>query len=175
MPFLSGEWWSFWSRAAIPVLVTFTLVFLANLPFRFDTGMMPVAPMLGLMAVYFWGMVRADLMRAPAIFLVGFLQDALSGAPLGLTSLALLLGMAVVGYLHPLLGLLSFANYWIGFAVAALVTSLVGYIGIAIALGGFPDSGPLFSQMFLSILLYPFVAAALMFLYRRISPLAVLA
>ena len=41
------------------------------------------APLLALMPVYFWCLVRPDLMSPAAAFVIGMLEDILSGGPPG--------------------------------------------------------------------------------------------
>ena len=53
-------------------------------------------PLLGLMPVYFWCLVRPDLMTPAAAFAIGILQDMMSGGPPGIWTLLLSLTYAVV-------------------------------------------------------------------------------
>ena len=58
------------------------VVLISNLPISLTGGLVP-PPLLGLMPVYFWCLVRPDLMTPAAVFAIGVLQDMLSGGPPG--------------------------------------------------------------------------------------------
>lgn len=59
-------------------------------------GYAALAPAFSLMVVYHWTIYRPDLLPPLALFLIGVVQDLLSGAPVGTTALVLLLTRAVV-------------------------------------------------------------------------------
>src|SRR6185312_3601712 len=69
--------------AMMPLLLAIGLVLLVNLPVSLTGRLLP-APVLALAAVYYWVLVRPDLMPPPAVFIVGLLEDVLSGGPPGL-------------------------------------------------------------------------------------------
>ena len=71
--FLSGS-----IGSAIPFLCGVIGAVLANVPISFLGGLVP-SPLLALMPVYFWCLVRPDLMPAPAALALGVLDDLLSG------------------------------------------------------------------------------------------------
>ena len=58
------------------------------------TGYAAVTPAFTLMAVYHWTMYRPDLLPALALFVIGTVQDLLSGELLGMTALILLISRA---------------------------------------------------------------------------------
>ena len=59
-------------------------------------GYAEIAPVLALMAVYHWAIYRPNLMPLWSIFVLGVLQDLLSGVPLGLYILVFLTVYGVV-------------------------------------------------------------------------------
>jgi rod shape-determining protein MreD len=59
-------------------------------------GYAPVAPAFTLMATYHWTIYRPDLLRALALFIIGTIQDLLSGGLPGVTALLLLFSRAIV-------------------------------------------------------------------------------
>src|SRR6516162_3761753 len=69
--------------ALLPFLSAAVLVVVANLPFSLTDGLLP-APVLALGAVYFWGLMRRDLMSPAIVLVLGLLEDFLSGGPPGL-------------------------------------------------------------------------------------------
>src|SRR5258706_12787565 len=80
--------------SALPVGLTLVLVMLANMPVSFTGGVLP-APALALAAVYFWVLVRPDLMPPFAVLLIGLLEDLLSGGPPGLWAAGFLAAYAL--------------------------------------------------------------------------------
>jgi len=59
-------------------------------------GYAPVTPAFTLMAAYHWTIYRPDLLPALALFIIGTVQDLLSGGLTGVTALLLLLARAIV-------------------------------------------------------------------------------
>jgi rod shape-determining protein MreD len=59
-------------------------------------GYAPVTPAFTLMTAYHWTIYRPDLLPALALFIVGTIQDLLSGGLPGVTALLLLLARAIV-------------------------------------------------------------------------------
>ena len=59
-------------------------------------GYAPVTPAFTLMAAYHWTIYRPDLLPALALFIIGTIQDLLSGGLTGVTALLLLLARAIV-------------------------------------------------------------------------------
>lgn len=120
------------ARRMLPVAITLVLAMAAAVPLHIP-GYAPVAPAVTLIAVYYWTIFRPDLMPAPAVFAVGLFQDVLSGTPLGVNALVLLLVFAVVfGQRRFFLGK-SFLVMWWGFAlvvVGALATGWMAFSGL---------------------------------------------
>jgi len=85
-----------WSAGRlIPTLTILALALLSVLPLRFP-DYAAVAPLLALAGLYYWTIYRPDLLPPVAIFGCGVVLDLLSGAPLGVTALVLLLSRVVV-------------------------------------------------------------------------------
>ncbi len=68
--------------ATVPFLCGAIAVAFANLPVSVLGGLVP-PPLLALMPVYFWCLVRPDLMPPAAAFAIGVLEDLFSGGPPG--------------------------------------------------------------------------------------------
>src|SRR6204780_4739813 len=81
--------------ALVPLLCGFLAVLISNLPVTLVGGLVP-APLLGLIPIYFWCLVRPDLMTPTATFVIGVLQDIMAGGPPGVWTLAFVLTYAVV-------------------------------------------------------------------------------
>jgi len=173
MQVLSVEWFGYWMRAALPLSSALVVVLGANLPVSFGFSL-PVAPLFGLMVVYYWSMRRPDLMRAPAIFMIGFLQDALSGAPLGLSSMAMLAAITFVGASYQALSNFRFGFYLVGFFFAALINGIVATVIAMLFNQAFFSLVPVAEQILVSTLIYPLIGMVLAVLARLLAPLPLL-
>jgi rod shape-determining protein MreD len=104
------------ARRILPVALTLFLAMAAAVPLRVP-AFSAVVPAVTLISVYYWTIFRPDLMPAPAIFATGLFQDIVSGVPLGVNALVLLLVFAVVlGQRRFFLGK-SFLVMWWGFGL----------------------------------------------------------
>src|ERR1700742_4664453 len=70
-------------------------VLLSNLPVTLFGGLGP-PPLLGFIPIYFWCLVRPDLMTPAATFAIGILQDVMSGGPPGIWTLSFVVAYAVI-------------------------------------------------------------------------------
>ena len=82
------------SAALLPVGSAILLTILVNLPVSLMGGLFP-APILALPAIYFWALVRPDLMSPFAVLFIGVLEDLLSGGPPGLWAAGFLAAYAL--------------------------------------------------------------------------------
>ncbi len=79
----------------LPIATTVAAVLLAVLPVRIP-GYATLTPAFALMAVYHWTIYRPDLLPPAGLFVVGFAEDLLTGGPVGVNALLLLLARAAV-------------------------------------------------------------------------------
>ncbi len=146
-----------WTRAAVPLLLTLFTVVLNVVPLRLP-DYAPLAPGFVLMAIFYWTVHRPDLMRPWAVFLIGILDDILSGTPLGVNSLVLLFVHWAIMTQHKAFRGKSFAVVWFGFVLVAFGAKLV-LVGVALAVGyGWLNPFALFVQFLLTVALYPPIA-----------------
>jgi rod shape-determining protein MreD len=146
-----------WARRAAPIVATLLLAILSVVPLRLP-GYMLVAPDFLLMAVFYWIAHRPDLMPPAAIFAIGVLVDLLSGGPLGVEPLVLLLTYAAVGSQRKALRGKPFAIVWMAFALVAVAAKLVEAM-LNLALRGALIDGDVFAlQLLLTVAIYPLLA-----------------
>ncbi len=106
------------ARQLTPAVLTLVLVIINVLPLHIP-GFSRVAPLLPLMAVYHWAIFRPRLLPAYLVFLIGLLQDVLTGTPIGVNALVLLAVYgAVLSQKKFFIGK-SFFILWLGFSVIA--------------------------------------------------------
>jgi rod shape-determining protein MreD len=107
-----------YARQLTPFALTMALVIVSVLPTHVP-GLARVAPMLALMAVYYWAIYRPDLLPAYAVFALGLLQDSLSGTPMGVQAVVFLTVYGVLLTQRRFFAGKSFVIVWLGFAVVA--------------------------------------------------------
>lgn len=78
------------ARGLFPAFSVFILLLFNLLPISVPL-LSTASPALPLMAVFYWSVNRPDLLTALTAFFLGLLQDLLTGLPLGVSSLVLLL------------------------------------------------------------------------------------
>src|SRR3954471_3639116 len=114
----------------VPLFTGLLLVLIANTPISLLGGLVP-APLLALVPVYFWCLVRPDLMTPAAACAIGFAEDLLSGGPPGIWTLAFVLTYALVARQRDSFAGLSGVAAVLGFAAAATIACFVAYISVA--------------------------------------------
>lgn len=142
------------ARNSIPILLAVAFVLLGVLPYQIPL-LGPIFPALALVVVYFWSIFRPELIPAAAVFLIGFFQDVLTGAPLGLSSLVLLVVHGVVVNQRRVFIGKSFWVAWMGFAVVAVGAALGCWVIASIYNGAFMAAGALAIQLLLTVAIYP--------------------
>src|ERR1700761_5369395 len=140
--------------ALIPLLCGLFAVLIANMPITLVGGLVP-APLLGLIPIYFWCLVRPDLMTPTATFIIGVFQDILAGGPPGVWTLGFVLTYAVVARQRDSFAGLSGLGAVLGFATAALITCTTAYlVTAALYYGHMPPLGPIVGELAMTVLFY---------------------
>lgn len=146
---------------ALPGVLTVLLVFVGSVPIGVPfVG--PMLPAFGLVAVYIFSLQRPDLMPHWLAFLVGLLQDLLSGGPLGLNALVLL---AVQGFCSTQRRFLvgrPFALLWAAFVLVAVAAATAGWLIACIYFVALVAPAASLMQIAITSALFPFVAGPLL-------------
>ena len=138
----------------VPLLTGFAGVLLSNIPVTFIGGLVP-APLLGLIPIYFWCLVRPDLMTPAAALVIGVLQDVMAGGPPGVWTLSFVVTYAVVERQRDAFAGLSGLGAVLGFATAAFITCSVAYlVTAALYYGRMPPLGPIVGELVVTVLFY---------------------
>jgi len=153
--------------SALPVGLALLLVMLANLPVSFTGGALP-APALALAAVYFWVLVRPDLVPPFAVLMVGLMEDLLSGGPPGLWAAGFLAAYALTDRQRETFAGLAGAGALLGFAGAMLLAGGTAYILATMIYVRFPPLPPLLLESVSTVVFYPLVAFSMGWVHRRI-------
>ena len=151
---------------ALPVALALLGVVIANLPISFTNNQIP-APLLGLMPIYFWCLVRPDLMSPAWAFVIGLLADILGPGTPGIWAASFVAAYGVVArQREAFAGLSGFAAI-LGFATAALVACVSDYAITCVSAWRLLPAGSEMSELFSSVVLYVPIASFLGFVQRR--------
>lgn len=145
------------ARQAVPFSVTLFLMFFGLTP-TYMPGYAPLAPMLSLIAIYFWGVYRADALGYGAAFAVGLLEDLLTATPLGSTALMLMLCQWVVFYQQKFFNGRPFHVVWAAFVLVAIGAAMLRWLMVGLfSPSGFIGPGQALGSAIFTIALYPLV------------------
>jgi rod shape-determining protein MreD len=121
-------------RSAIPGVMLLLLVLISILPLRL-TAFAMVAPMLTLMGLYYWSVHRPDLVPMGLVFVIGLLQDAMMGAPMGIHAFVFMMCRWVIASQRRFLIGRPFLVLWWGFLVVAALTAVLEWSLYSIIIG----------------------------------------
>jgi rod shape-determining protein MreD len=153
--------------ALVPLLCGLICVFIANIPISLLGGAVP-PPLLALVPVYFWCLVRPDLMTPAAALTIGFAEDLLSGGPPGVWTLAFVLTYALVARQRESFAGLSGAVAVMGFAAAAIAACGSAYFTIAALYWRLPLLAPIVSELAMTVLFYVPTALVIGWIHHRL-------
>ena len=157
--------------ALLPLLCGFLGVIIANTPISFVGGAVP-APLLALAPVYFWCLVRPDLMTPAAAFAIGMLEDVMSGAPPGVWTLSFVLAYALVARQRESFAGLAGLGAILGFAAAALAAIATACFIVTVYYWRAPPLGPVVAQLAMTVAFYiPATYVVAMLHHRFVGPL----
>jgi rod shape-determining protein MreD len=107
----------------VPIATMLVAVIATILPVRVP-GYAALTPAFTLMAVYHWTIYRPDLLPPLALFGVGLAEDLLTGAPVGVGALILLIARAAVLQYRRYFVNRAFPFVWSGFTLLAGIAML---------------------------------------------------
>lgn len=136
----------------LPLLCGLVAVLISNLPLSLTNGLVP-APLLGLVPIYFWCLVRPDLMTPAAVFVIGLLEDMVAGGPPGIWTLSFVITFGVIDRQRDSFAGLAGLGAVLGFATASLIACVVAY-AVTAALYRFAPIGPMVAELAMTVLFY---------------------
>jgi len=139
--------------ALTPLFCGLAGVIIANIPISFVGGLVP-PPLLGLIPVYFWCLVRPDLMTPAAAFAIGMLEDVMSGAPPGIWTLGYVVAYALVARQRESFAGLAGIAAVLGFAVAALTACVTATLAVALLHDHSPPLGAVVAELAMTVAAY---------------------
>ena len=146
-----------WARNISPVGLSVLLILMSIIPTHVP-GYGSIVPQFALMAVFHWTVFRPDLFPLIAVFIIGLLQDALSGAPMGLNTIVYLTVYGVVlGQRRFFLGK-SFFVEWLGFLIIAAGAAVQAWLLLSAYHMYVISPSPVFFQYMMTMGFYPILA-----------------
>ena len=106
-------------RKLTPFLVSLALVMLNLMPLHLP-GYAAISPNFALMAIYYWALHRPSLLPSGAVFVIGLLQDILSGGPVGKNATILIIVYIIAVSQARFFYGKSFLVVWWGFLIVSL-------------------------------------------------------
>ncbi len=155
------------ARGAAPLALTLMLVLAHVTPLRLP-AYSHVAPDFALMAVYYWAVHRPDLLPFSAVFVVGLLNDLLTGGPLGLYAFIYLICRWQVMHQRRLLVGKGFGVLWFGFAVMAVLEVGLAWLGASLLRLGIMPAEPAAFQGLLTVAAFPLIAWLFIQVHRHV-------
>lgn len=155
-----------------PLLCGLACTFLTNIPVSLLGGLVP-PPLLALVPIYFWGLIRPDLMTPVTVLGIGFAEDVLSGGPVGVSTLSFVLTYALVArYRDSFAGLAGLAAV-VGFAAAATfacATAFCTVVALAFITPGAhsPPLGSSISELAMTVLSYAPAVLVVSWLHHKL-------
>jgi rod shape-determining protein MreD len=151
----------------VPVTLALIGVIAENFPVRLLGGLVP-APLLGLMPVYYWCLVRPDLMTPAWAFVIGFLEDLLSGGPPGMWTASFVVTYAVIDRQRDAFAGLAGFGAVLGFGAAGLVACGVSYFIFGISYWHLPPLAPWMVELATTVAFYIPIASLFGAVHHRL-------
>ena len=161
--------WSFRSAlgASIPFFCGVLGAVVSNVPVSLFGALVP-PPVFALMPIYFWCLVRPDLMPPFAVFVIGVLQDLLSGGAPGVWTLSFIAAYAIVDRERDSFAGLAGIGAILGFGAAMLIAGATAYAIISIYYWRLPPVAPIVVEIAVSVIFYIPIALLLGLIHRRL-------
>lgn len=145
------------ARQLTPSILTLALVLINALPLHVP-GLARIAPLLPLMAIYHWAIFRPRLLPTSVVFLIGLLQDVLSGTPIGVNALVFIAVYGAVLSQKRFFTGKSFAILWLGFALIAAGAMALSWVAVSLLSLTLVEPRTVIFQYVLTLGLFPAVA-----------------
>jgi len=147
-------------RGLLPFVTTLGLVLLMQLQYRLSF-LDDLFPFLSLVGVYYWSIFKPRLMPVSVVFLLGLLQDILSGGPIGMMALLFILVRLFVIRQGRRFLEREFLFNWLVFIMVSPAFGLATWAIASLYLKESQNIWNIFGQSILTIVIFPLVTSAL--------------
>jgi rod shape-determining protein MreD len=144
-------------RGSIPFWISLVLILFSVVPLRIS-GFATVTPSFLMISVFYWSLHRPYLLPAPVVFLLGLIFDILTGTPMGLTSLMLLVVHGIALPQRQVFVGKAFVLSWWGFLLIGAGISILSWLVACLLELAFIPILPVLVQFGLTVLFFPLLA-----------------
>jgi len=150
-----------------PAIIAILFVLISNLPLSVMGGLVP-APLLALAPIYFWAVLRPDLLRPFMVLMIGLFEDLLSGGSPGLWAAGFLAAYGVADRQRDVFIGLSGVGATLGFAAAVFAAAGTAYVLASLVQWSPAPMAMLLLECAVTIVLFPVLAFALNWANRNL-------
>lgn len=156
-----------WVRQSTPMALTTVLAVLSVVTVGLP-GYAAVVPGYTAMATFYWAIFRPDLQPPIALFLIGLLQDTLTGTPFGLTAVSLLVLHALALSQRKALVTKPFLLTWVGFIVIQFPVACFAWLMVSALEFQLVGPEPAVFQYLVTVLAFPLIAWVFVRVHRHV-------
>ncbi len=149
------------ARRLTPFGLTVVLVVIGAVPLHLP-GFASVTPLLPMIGIYYWAIYRPDLMPVAAVFFIGLLYDALSGAPMGVNAAIFVIVHGIIDSQRRFFVGKSFMILWLGFFLVSAGALLATWLLVSAFYGTLVKSDALMAQYVITLGCFPLLSWALL-------------
>lgn len=160
----TGDYWRLRRHIPLTFVSMALIVDLVALP---GLAPSPMMPHLTLAAIFFWSLLRPDLINNLVIFLIGMVHDLIAGLPLGMTSLTMLLAIKALAASDREFIAGSFVAMWGCFILVAVLLFTLRWLLASLWWAYFFSFEAAMIEAAMTIAIFPFVC----WLGFRLEPL----
>ncbi|GJL92518.1 rod shape-determining protein MreD [Hyphococcus sp.] len=154
-------------KAMTPTMLGVLGVLILAAPIRLFEGYAPT-PIFPLVIVFFWSVYGPDYLPPLSVFVIGLLQDLLTGGPLGLWPAVYLFTQFIVMSQRAYFLGREQKVVWIGFGFASLGAGLILWLVMSLMSGVLLPVRFLMLQLAATVAIYPLFGIVFRELHRRV-------
>jgi rod shape-determining protein MreD len=149
----------------LPLIIGVAAIILGLLPWPWTQTIL-MTPDFLLIVVFYWLLLRPDLLPPLSLFALGLLQGILSNSILGLDAFLLLLAVPIFALMRNFMVAKPFLYVWMVFAAFVLSYFILYYLLGGLLLGAWVEMRWIMLRYFSTLLLMPLVFSITSLLHR---------
>lgn len=155
-----------WGAMLVPAVLTLFVALFSAAPLHVLAAG-GVSPSFTLACVFYWGVYTPGRLPYVFLFLLGMIEDALAGTPMGVTSFVNLGVVYLVSSQRRLMGRAEFITVWGTFAILMALASLTQWSIICLLAGKTYPFRAVLLRWGSTLLIYPLLHVLLTSVYKR--------
>lgn len=136
-------------------IVLALLIYAAPARLSRATDLMPLLPLI---TIFIWSTIRPYFIPPIVIFLVGIMQDLLTGGPMGVWAFSYLVALTAMRVRKEDATTRDLGPLWFRFVATTAIAVIVAWAGGSLAIGGVAAVQPMAIEAAASILMFPLIA-----------------